>query len=138
MSASAYRHAAKGALASALLLFLSGCAFDILHEKQIPTSFEAVTANARTVTLTAEARIPIQGTTYRTTLKQGTRWTQVGRIPEGDVFATADQVVTVEGSNIHEAQLVISGNSAVGFYLPVEKAFSPAQEPVPLQLSTTN
>jgi hypothetical protein len=45
--------------------------------------------------------------------------------PQGNVYRTRDQVVTVEGSHIHEAYIVVTERSLVGFYLPVERTFSP-------------
>jgi len=39
----------------------------------------------------------------------------------------------VEGAHVHEAYLVVAGDRLVGFYLPVEKAYSPAT-PVSLKV----
>ena len=58
-------------------------------------------------------------------MKKGTTWDFVGTISSGDVFRTKDQILTVEASNIHEAYIVVSSDKLVGFYLPVEKSFSP-------------
>jgi hypothetical protein len=44
-------------------------------------------------------------------------------------------VFTVEGAQVHEAGLVISGAKLVGFYMLVEKAFVPLDRPVDLQMS---
>jgi hypothetical protein len=55
--------------------------------------------------------------------------------PQGDVFRTADQVLTVEASHIHEAYIVVWGSMLRGFYLPVEGTFSPLSSPVDLSLS---
>lgn len=78
-------------------------------------------------TLAGEHDISI-GTGFRTKLKAGTKWTEAGRLPEGKVFVTKDQVVTVEASNIHEAGIVVEGDALVGFFLLVEKTFTPAKK----------
>ena len=62
----------------------------------------------------------------------GGRWRYIGRIPNGSVYQAAQGVFTVEGANIHEAYLVVQGRRLVGFYLPVEQAFSPLKEEVEL------
>ena len=76
------------------------------------------------------------GTTYPTRLKAGTRWRQVGTTEHGAVFATQDQIVTVEDSNIHEARLVVSDDVIKGFYLPVEKTFVPVNHPIRIHTQT--
>ena len=48
----------------------------------------------------------------------------MGRSREGEIFRPVDRVFTVEGAQIHEAYLVLNGERIVGFYLPVERAFS--------------
>ncbi|HVN97529.1 MAG TPA: hypothetical protein VMT62_13960 [Syntrophorhabdaceae bacterium] len=58
----------------------------------------------------------------------------VGTVSEGEVYKSKDQVLTVECSNIHEAYLVVSQGSLVGFYLPVEKGFVKLPEPIALNI----
>ena len=65
------------------------------------------------------------GTGYSRTLNAGVTWTNVGHISNGDVYKTDDQILTIEGSNIYEAYLVVKDDALIGFYLPVERAFSP-------------
>lgn len=80
--------------------------------------------------LTLAATVPLRlATGYERTLKQGSQWTRVGQVPEGEVLRPFQHVLTVEGSHIHEAWLVVRGGLLVGFYLPAERAFS-AQQPV--------
>ena len=112
----------------ALLLLLAGCAFDVIHLRQVPANFEAAAGSTETWVLGGNTRIPLERG-YAAPLRQGTAWYRVGRIEQGDVFKTKDQVVTVEASNVHEAELVLKGNLAIGFYLPVERTFTPADPP---------
>jgi hypothetical protein len=73
-------------------------------------------------------------TGYSRSLKAGSQWMQIGRIPQGDVYKPYKDVFTVEGSHIHEAYLVVSNDKLIGFYLPYEKGFSSLQQSVLLTL----
>ena len=64
-------------------------------------------------------------TGYSTTLRANTRWELVGTVTQGEVYRTKDQVVTLEGAHIHEGYIVVDRGALVGFYLPVERTFSP-------------
>lgn len=119
------------AACAVLCLALAGCAMDIVSVKQLPATLTPLGAPSPAFTLQNDASIAI-GTGFKTRLKKGTTWRKVGTLGQGDVFTTRDQVVTVEASHIHEAQVVISGGSVVGFYLPVERTFTPASTPVPV------
>jgi hypothetical protein len=68
------------------------------------------------------------------TLKANTKWDPVGTITYADVFKSKDHVLTVEALNIHGAYLVVPSSKLVGFYLPVEKTFSPLSTPISLKL----
>ena len=74
--------------------------------------------------LTRSVRVPLS-TGYSTTLRADTRWQSVGTVAQGEVYRTRDQVVTIEGAHIHEAYIVVKDRALVGFYLPVERTFSP-------------
>jgi len=74
--------------------------------------------------LTQAAEVAL-ATGYSTTLRATTTWQLVGTIPQGEVYRTRDQVVTLEGAHIHEAYIVVDQGALVGFYLPVERTFSP-------------
>ena len=107
-----------------LAILLSSCAFDLVHVKQIPTQIESTHLSKRPFKLEKEVNVSL-GTGYGRELKQGTRWHYVGTISYGDVYKTNDQILTVEGSNIYEAYIVVSSGKLVGFYLPVEQSYSP-------------
>lgn len=111
---------------NALLMaaFLCGCAV-----AQQPTAMSPV-ADGEHLTLAAEVPLRLP-TGYERTLKQGSQWTRVGQVEQGDVLRPYQHVLTVEGSHIHEAWLVVREGKLVGFYLPAERAFS-AQQPVSL------
>ena len=110
-----------------LLLVLSlffGCAFDVVRVKQEPARFEQSTSINDAWKLSRDVDISLD-TGYKRKLKAGTRWECIGNIENGDVYRTKDQILTVEGSNIYEACIVVSEGHLVGFYLPANQTFSP-------------
>lgn len=62
---------------------------------------------------------------YERLIPERTEFIEVGRLKEGAVLRPTRHVLTVEGAHVHEAYLVVSDDTIVGFYLPVERAFSP-------------
>lgn len=112
---------------------LGGCAFDLAHVEQRAATLSTRTSAPPSFVLTHAVDVDL-GLGYRRVLRAGTRWTYVGTVDAGDVYKTADQVLTVEASNIHEAYAVVASGRLVGFYLPVEKTYSPAIAPVPLPM----
>jgi hypothetical protein len=101
-----------------------GCAFDVIRVKQEPARFETETSNKDAWKLTEDVNITLD-TGYKRKLKSGTRWKCIGKIEKGDVYRTKDQILTVEGSNIYEACIVVSEGQLVGFYIPANQTFSP-------------
>lgn len=67
-------------------------------------------------------------------LRAGTHWRRLGSIDYGDVFDTSDQVVIVNSFNVHEAAIVVSDRTVVGYYLVVAQAFVKVK-PVPINLN---
>lgn len=116
-----------------IVFLLHACAFDVIHVKQSPCQIEKSKSNGKLFRLGKEVQISLD-TGYSRKLKDGVRWNYVGVIPAGKVFRTNDQILTVEGSNIFEAYIVVSSGKLVGFYLPVQKAFSPISDPVELEM----
>jgi hypothetical protein len=119
------------------VIFLAGCAFDISYVKQLPATFTASTNNVESFVLDRPVKATL-GTGFPTRLNAGTRWQQVGETEYGKVFATKDQVVTVEASNIYEAQLVVSNQFITGFYLIVENKFAPVTRPIRIETQPIN
>jgi len=56
-------------------------------------------------------------------------------VTQGEVFKPYHDVFTLEGTNVHEAYLVVSNNTLKGFYLPVERTFSPLNTQISLTFS---
>jgi hypothetical protein len=124
-------------LISIATTMLVGCAFDITHVDQRPATFISNTVETEHFILSQNVTARL-GTGFATRLKAGTRWQQVGSIDFGKVFATKDQIVTVEASDIYEADLVVSNQLITGFYLVVEKTFAPVTQPIPIAITVTN
>ena len=126
------RLALAGACLIAVLLF-QGCAAEV---QRTPTSFTSLPSGdpEAIVTVLKDVEItPALG--YTRTIRTGSQWRLVGGTAQGDVYRPVSGVFTVEGAQVHEAGLVISGVKLVGFYMLVEKAFVPLGSPVELQLS---
>jgi len=113
-------------------LLLGGCAFDVIHVQQVPASLEAITSPAPEWTLSQDTNVRLREG-FATLLKAGTTWRAIGRIPQGDVFRTNDQIVTVEASNVYEAALVLKADVVVGFYLMVERTFTAADPQIEIK-----
>lgn len=71
-------------------------------------------------------------TGYSRHLSKGSQWIRIGSLRQGQVYKSYRDIFTVEGSNVHEACLVVSDHHLVGFYLPVEHGFSPLRQPLPI------
>ena len=113
-------------------LLFSACAFDLAHVSFTPTvcspKFDKSFKVAKeTITVGAPCD-------YNRTIAKGTAWNMVGTVPQGEVYKSKDQALTVECSNIHEAYLVVSQGSLVGFYLPVEKGFVKLSKAIALNI----
>ena len=125
-------------LTSCLLgLLLNACAFDLIHVKQIPTQMESTNLSKPSFELEKELNLD-PGHGYKRKLRQGTKWNYVGNVSYGDVFRSKDQILTVEASNIHEAYIVVSSGKLVGFYLPVERSYSPLRDSQILYMKEIN
>lgn len=120
--------AATAWLAAALL---AGCASEVRRE---PVELDAAAAEAGRVwvsTVAVEAR-PASG--YPRTIAPGTEFKAVGRVAQGLVLRPTQTVLTVEGAHMHEAYAVHRDGVLVGFYLPVERAYSALPQPVSMPL----
>ena len=112
------------AVAFAAAAFVAGCASEVTRT---PVVFIADSKGGEPVTLAVDTLLRAS-TNYPRTLRAGSRWIPIGRIAQGMVLRPANDVLTVEGSNVHEAYLVVDAAYIVGLYLPVERAFSPIAE----------
>lgn len=124
---------AKRIAGSCGIAVLVSCAFDVIHVKQQPVQIQSDGAKSPFYLARTET-FPL-GTGFTRTLRRGTEWDYVGALSQGGVYRSRDQVFTVEASNIHEAYLVVSEETLIGFYLPVERTYSPISKPIALTIS---
>lgn len=111
-----------------LVLLLAACAPTVVQQ---PTQLTPSAGKSFRLARAAEVAL---STGYSTTLRANTRWELVGTLAQGEVYRTKDQVVTVEGAHIHEGYIVVQQGALVGFYLPVERTFSPVTPGTPLSI----
>ena len=113
----------RGLLSFALMLGLAACAPEVVRQ---PAQLTPTTGGSgATIEVAEEASVAV-GTGYSRVIRRGSVWSRIGRLVQGEVWKPVGGVFTVEGAHIHEAYLVLDGDRVVGFYLPVEHAFSPA------------
>jgi hypothetical protein len=115
-----------------LTLGLAACAPEVTRRPEALTPMTGSPASS--IEILKEARVDV-GPGYRRTIWEGSVWTRVGRVSQGEVYRPVTHVFTVEGAHVHEAYLVLDGDRVVGFYLPVERAFSPAPDGPSTKLS---
>jgi hypothetical protein len=107
---------------TALFLLLSGCAAEVPRQ---PERLTPATVADGVEQKTVSRDIPVRlSTGYERLIPRGTQWERIGAIAEGAVYKPVSCVFSVEGAHVHEAYLVVNRGKLVGFYLPVEKAFS--------------
>ena len=115
----------KGALILlGFAVVFAGCASDIARTQ---AKLDAAASGERPRIELAKETTVYSSSGYSRVLPAGSRWELRGTLPQGKVYKRVDGIFTVEGAHVHEAFLVVSENKVVGYYLPVEQAFSPAE-----------
>ena len=106
-----------------LAALAAACANEVVRQ---PTALTPAVQGAeqRELEIAQDTEVRVSAN-YNRILPGGSRWRYVGQVAQGAVYRRADGVFTVEGAHVHEAYLVVAGQELVGFYLPVEKSFSP-------------
>lgn len=121
---------------SLLAIFLVSCASNV--KTQITASPQYLdNYSEKTIQITETLKVS-SSAGYSRVIKSGSRWEYVGSISNGNVYKSANSIFTIEGSHVHEAYLVIENRKLAGFYLPVERAFSKANNAQSLNYITTH
>ena len=118
------------ALAMLASLAPAACAAQLALQ---PASLQPPTAPAAQRSV-SEVAVGRSSAGYLREIPAGTRVELVGRIAEGEVWRPLNHTLTAEGASVHEAYIVANGGRWVGFYLPVERAYSPLQTSVNLEV----
>ena len=111
-------------LVAAVSVF-SGCASEVARTQAKLNAAEPAGERPR-IELARDTTV-YSSSGYSRVLPAGSTWELRGTLPQGKVYKRLDGIFTVEGAHVHEAFLVVSENKVVGYYLPVEQAFSPAE-----------
>jgi hypothetical protein len=107
------------------LLALSGCASDVVRHPAEVSALPAAQQKRYVASQTTSIRLD---SGYERSISAGTEFVEIGRIPQGSVLKPTNTTFTIEGAHMHEAYPVLSNQRIVGFYLPVERAFSPLSQ----------
>jgi len=116
------------------LLLLGACAFDVVSLHSIPTTLTPANANGPRLVLQTGLQ-PKLVSGWVSPLKPHTTWQKVGQTPQGDVYRTKDQILTVEASNLYQADMVVKDGEVIGFYIPTGLVFTPCSHPLKIDLS---
>lgn len=109
-------------ISAALCLLLAACATEVARQ---PGNFTplAATGNIESRIIQRDVSVTLNSG-YSRLVPRGMKCELVGSVSQGKVYRAANTVFTVEGAHIHEAYLVVERGNLVGFYLPVERAFT--------------
>lgn len=117
----------KFLFALAVALLPAGCA----DAPQTTTQFVSA-SDSSSVVLTQNTTVPMPLMVRATNpLLKGTVWRTIGHCDQGDIYSTNDQTITITTANQRQAWPVVHDGQVVGFFLAVEKTFTPASKPVP-------
>ena len=103
-----------------VVLFLVACAARV---PVAPASLMPLAGEAPDFVVQSELPIRLSSG-YTRTVPAKSRWRAVGVLPQGTVYRPVDSVFAIEGRQIHEAYLVVRGDTLQGFYLPGEGNYS--------------
>ena len=124
---------AKPGSALILALVLAGCAAEVVRQ---PAQLSPAPASGIRFINEKPASVNLD-TGYSRTIAAGTEFIELGRIAQGRILKPTRATITVEGAHVHEAYPVVEGGRIVGFYLPVERAFSGLATTVDFPLKET-
>jgi len=113
------------------LAIVSGCTQELRMQ---PASIVLEKTMGPPITLQASA-IGSSSEGYARTLKRNSSWRKIGTIRQGDILKPLDTTLTAEAIHVREAYIVVKQNRWVGFWLPVEKAFSPLDAATQIKFS---
>jgi hypothetical protein len=111
-----------------IFFMLGGCASEVYRypvQWEFSTNTPVVLTTAKTVSFTLDSG-------YRRTIEAGTQFKKFVKNKQEAILQPLNTVFTVEGAHTHEAYPVLKENRVIGFYLPVERSFSPLIKPIPL------
>jgi hypothetical protein len=112
----------------ASLGILGGCALEVVRS---PVNITLVKGSEFVLTQPAYL---VLDSGYQRTINSGTTFLEIGTTQYGMVLKPLNTSFTIEGAHMHEAYPVIQNGAVTGFYLPVEKSFSPLTKPIAISI----
>ncbi len=112
------------------VLGATGCASEVVR---FPAELSGSESGATSYVVAKPADLVLDSG-YQRRIESGTELVPFGSVRQGQVLRPTNAVLTVEGTHVHEAYLVVAEGRLVGFYLPFEKAFSPLTRAVHLSI----
>lgn len=125
----------SGALLSAIVLFIGGCASEVVR---YPIDLSNIESPQVKRYITLQSSLVRFDSGYDRTINAGTEFAEIGSVKQGKVLKPMNSVFAIEGAHAHEAYPVVENSRIVGFYLPVERAFAPLSNSVDLILQERN
>ncbi|AJX31194.1 hypothetical protein [Burkholderia oklahomensis] len=110
-------------------------AFDTGARCAVHAGFPA--ASAVRVRAASPATIKLS-TGFERTIAEGATWRRVGATPQGDAYRPLGAAFAIEGSQVHEAYLVVREGALVEFSRPGESRFSPLTPSRPVTIENTH
>ena len=114
--------------ALACFSLLGGCALEVVRS---PVNITPI--NGSEFVLTQPAYLVLDSG-YQRTINSGTTFLEIGTTQYGMVLKPLNTSFTIEGAHMHEAYPVIQNGAVTGFYLPVEKSYSPLTKPIAISI----
>lgn len=106
-----------------VMVMLASCAAEIPRQPTtlIPSAEGDGQSKFIQVDEDVDVRLP---SGYSRSIRAGSVWKQSGTVEGRVVYKATKDVFTIEGTHVHEAYLLLDGNTVVGFFLPGESAVS--------------
>lgn len=115
--------AVPSCIAAMVCFLIMGCAAEVTRHTVVFNSLASASDTEQRLVKRNELVTFNSG--YERAILKDSSWKLVGSVPQGRVYASSGSAFSVEGAHVHEAYLVVAKGNLVGFYLPVEKSFTP-------------
>lgn len=108
---------------SLAVVVLASCALPIPRQPETLTPSTDGDGKNQTIQVDEDLNVRL-ASGYSRVIRAGSVWKQSGTVQGRVAYKVTNDVFTIEGTHVHEAYLLLDGNSLEGFYLPGESAVS--------------
>ena len=105
------------------MILLASCASEIPRQPTTLIPSADGEAQSRVIQVDEDADVWLPSG-YSRSIRAGSIWKQSGTVEGRAAYKPTKDVFTIEGTHVHEAYLLLDGNTLVGFFLPGENAVS--------------